>query len=109
MAKRGDTARAAVLDTITNAFASAGSLVGVVDKKIYVTADDGGEVLQFAISITMPKVPIAGTEVGNPTNHAQSGDAPASPQVTAAPQPIELSEDDKAAVAKLMAELGITD
>ena len=109
MAKKGETARAVVTNTIAEAFAASGNLVGIVDKKIYVTANDGSEILQFAISITMPKVPIAGTEVGNPTDHAQSGNAPASPQGTAAPQPIELSEDDKAAVAKLMAELGITD
>lgn len=105
--KKGEKARASVMNTITEAFATKGDLVGCFDKKIYVTADDGNEILQFAISITMPKVPIAGTEVGNPTNHAQSGDAPASPQVTATPQPIELSEDDKAAVERLMRELNI--
>ena len=55
MAKRGDAARAEVMSTITNAFATTGNLVGTIDKKIYVTADDGGEILQFAISITMPE------------------------------------------------------
>ena len=109
MAKKGETARAVVTNTIAEAFAITGNLVGIVDKKIYVTADDGGEMLQFAISITMPKTPIAAGEVGSASTQVKSSDGAALPQIATAPQPIELSEDDKAAVAKLMEQLGITD
>ena len=49
MAKRGDAARADVMDTIVRAFKDVDALEGVVDKKIYVWAQDGagGEKIQF--------------------------------------------------------------
>lgn len=61
MPKKGDVARETVKNTIIETFNSTGNYVAFVDKKIYVTAQDGpgGEVLQFAISMTMPKTPVA--------------------------------------------------
>lgn len=108
MAKKGDAARASVMEGIVAAFAATGNYVGTQDKKIYVTAQDGagGETLQFAISITMPKTPIAAGEVGSAFGQGASSSAPA---VAAAPVNTELSPEDKAAVDKLMAELGIID
>ena len=95
MAKRGDAAREAVKDTIIKAFGS--DFVCVQDKKIYVNAHDGpnGEVLQFAISMTMPKTPIAG-----------SAD-PSSPVVMTTEARTELSQEDKAKVEELKKRLGI--
>lgn len=55
--RRGDYARSSVVNTIINAFGD--NYVTTQDKKIYVNATEGGEVIQFAISITMPKTPIA--------------------------------------------------
>ena len=55
--RRGDCARSSVVNTIINAFGD--NYVTTQDKKIYVNATEGGEVIQFAISITMPKTPIA--------------------------------------------------
>lgn len=55
--RRGDYARSSVVNTIINAFGD--NYVATQDKKIYVNATEGGEVIQFAISITMPKTPIA--------------------------------------------------
>lgn len=97
MARRGDGARQNVIDIITKAFGD--DFVCVQDKKIYVTSRDteGGEPIQFAISMTMPKVPV---EAGNNS----SGSAETS-TVTAAPA--ELSDTDKAKVADLMRKLGI--
>lgn len=100
MAKRGDLARESVKDTIVNAFSATGDYVAIVDKKIYVQAQDGpgGEVLQFAISMTMPKVPVAAGE-------APSGaSTPAKEEVN-----VELSASDKEKVADLMRKLGIND
>lgn len=103
--RRGDAARASVMDTIVAAFAATGDYVDTVDKKIYVQARDGqgGENIQFSIAITMPKTPIAAGEVVSASTQATTA-----PQ-TSAPANIELSQEDKDAVARLMAELGIKD
>ena len=106
MAKRGDTAREAVKNKIIEAFGD--SYVGTIDKKIYVEAQDGpgGETLQFAITMTMPKNTVARSD-------AQQTSVPASPtdwtgpSVTAEAPPFEISEDDKAKVNELMARLGL--
>lgn len=105
MARRGDMARQAVMEKIIAAFASTGDYVDTQDKKIYVQAADGqgGEILQFAISLTMPKVQIAAGEVSSAST--QDSMQPAS----SAPVNTELSQEDKDAVARLMKELGIND
>jgi hypothetical protein len=92
MSKRGDEARQVVGNTIVAAFGD--NFVDVRDKKIYVNMKEGGETIQFAISITMPKTPIA-TEM--PTGEP------------AAASPIELSPEDKAKIAELKERLGIKD
>ena len=105
MAKRGDIAREKVSKTIADAFGS--DLVGIQDKKIYVQAKDGenGELLQFAISITMPKVPMtAGTFAPGGSLDSEEVTAGAS---VATPVQTDLSPDDKAKVAELMAKLGL--
>ena len=101
MARRGDVARQEVVNTIATAFGN--RLVAIQDKKIYVTASDGpgGEVIQFAISITMPKVQV---EASAPSTKAENGESAAAPLVA---REVKLSEDDKAAVAQLMKDLGL--
>lgn len=88
--KRGDLAREAVRDKILNTFE--GSFVQ--DKKIYIFEKDGNsnEVIQFAITITMPKTPINAS--GN-TNALES----VSPVVT------QLSSEDEAQIEKLEQKL----
>lgn len=97
MAKRGDIAREAVKNKIIEAFGD--DLVGLVDKKIYVQASDGGEMIQFAITMTMPKNPI---EVGN-NSDSSAGER----SVAAEIMPTELSSEDKEKVARLMERLGV--
>lgn len=110
MAKKGDAARAAVTNKIVEAFDAIGSYVATQDKKIFVNMPDGpgGEVLQFAISITMPKTQISGgsAPTGGMDWSAQTEGVP-----TAAPMTIntELSGEDKAKVQALMQSLGIND
>ncbi len=106
MAKRGDAARAKVIETIQKAFQDAGALEGIVDKKIYVWAQDGpgGEKIQFAISITAPKSAVS---CGN---QVTSGDGAWSDDpTTPAPAPAakELSDEDKQKVQDLMRQLGL--
>lgn len=94
--KRGDLARQAVYDKIAEAFGE--DTIGLVDKKLYVQTKEGNEMIQFAITITMPKNPIAGTEVVSP-------DAPAWETPQAKPR-VELSEEDRKQVDYLMEKLG---
>lgn len=98
MAKRGDTAREAVKNKIIEAFGE--DFVGIADKKIYVQVSDGGEMIQFAIAMTMPKNPL---EVGNNSDVTAAGGSVA-PVTT----PTELSSEDKEKVADLMKKLGLS-
>lgn len=98
MAKRGDAAREAVKNTIIAAFQIADGYVGYLDKKIYVQAKDGagGEPLQFAISLTMPKTAV----------NADAESIDGAPVVLET----ELSAQDQVAVEKLkqkLIELGV--
>lgn len=83
--------REEIRDTIIAAFGD--DFVGIQDKKIYIKAiEDNGEEAQFAISITKPKIPIAGSL-------AQSTEELAP---TAA-----LTQEDKNTVDELMRRLGL--
>ena len=108
MARRGDAARAAVTKIIQDAFNVNGQLVATIDKKIYVEAQDGpgGETLQFAITMTMPKTSVARQEGASdlpPATGDWTGPAAATPVAT----PTEITADDKAKVAELMKKLGL--
>lgn len=101
MAKRGDAARESVRDTIVKAFEATNNFVTIQDKKIYVTAQDGpgGEVIQFAIAMTIPKTPVQGS--GQPTTETTKA------VVGEPPQPVDLAPEDKEKVKELMERLGI--
>lgn len=100
--RRGDLAKQYVSDTIIQTFGEC--FVCVHDKKIYLNIPDGpgGEIVQLALSMTMPKVQVEAS-----TNALAAG-APTSASTHApAKAPVTLSDDDKAAVAQLMKNLGI--
>ena len=76
MARRGDLARENVTKIIVDAFGD--NFVTIQDKKIYVMGSDGGEMVQFAISLTMPKTPVeAGAAPSFTVSHDWSTPAPA--------------------------------
>ena len=50
---RGATAKISVENVIKEAFGA--NFAGVADKKLYIWADDGGEKVQIAITLTCPK------------------------------------------------------
>ena len=108
MAAKGTIAKENVIKKIANEFGK--DFIGEFDKKIYVWANDGGEQVQIAISLTCPKNPI---EIA--TNIKTSGgdwdfsdDAPANTKVAIANAgPAEITEDEKANIAELMAKLGL--
>ena len=111
MAKRGEIARERAKDIICNAFGK--DFVTVQDKKIYVMAkDEGGEKVQFAITLTMPKNPI---DTGNTYVNKNDWTGTEGPTVaergarSAINLVSEISDEDKEKIDELMKTLGIVD
>lgn len=106
MAKKGEIARESVKDTIISAFNATGNFVAFQDKKIYVTAKDGenGELLQFAIAMTMPKTPVAAAPTGaSPDGNSDSVSVAGNAQATST----ELAPEDRAKIEELKKKLGV--
>ena len=105
---RGSTAKENITKRLAAAFGE--DLIGEYDKKIYVWADDGGERVQIAISMTCPKAPI---EVATNVT-ADLGDwdfsgtpkAPPAIAVSSAP-PAEITEQEIENLNTLLAKLGL--
>lgn len=102
MARKGDQARQEVMNKIASAFENS----FIQDKKIYVTAAEGGEAIQFAVSLTMPKVPISGS--ASSVNTSADGNHDWSDKSTTS-TPVEISAEDSAKVEELMRRLNISD
>ena len=105
MARKGDIAKATVLNKISEIYPDA----IFADKKLYVwETDEGGEKVQIAIAMTMPKVPVEG---GESMPKVSSGAAPWENAAAAASMKkmdkIIASKDEEEMVAKLMEKLGI--
>ena len=98
MAKKGDTARAIVYDKIKEAFGE--NFVDIVDKKIYVTANEQGEDIQFAITVTMPKTPVNKAPKENNEINFETSTSISKPKV-------EISDKEKEDIRKLMEELNL--
>ena len=111
MAKRGEIARERAKDIICNAFGK--DFVTVQDKKIYVMAkDEGGEKVQFAITLTMPKNPIdtGNTYVNKNDWTGTEGPTVIEQDTRAATNTVsEVSSEDQAKIDELMRTLGIVD
>lgn len=105
---RGSLAKENITKILADAFGS--NFIGEFDKKIYVYANDGGEMVQIAISLTCPKNPIqVDTSV---TTDAGDWDFSDNPKVNttvavANATPAEITEDEKENIAALMAKLGL--
>lgn len=102
---RGAIAKEAVVNKIKAAFGA--DFIGEYDKKYYVWAQENGERVQIAISLTCPKVAV---EV-NPT--MQTGDfnfeddAPTTVVAATTFQPAEITQDERDRVVELMKALGL--
>ena len=80
--------------------------IGEVDKKLYVYADDGGERVQLAISLTCPKTPIA-TINEKKLNYNTGIDFTAEAETPVSPDNIDISEDERERVRELMKRMGL--
>jgi hypothetical protein len=107
---RGAIAKQVVEQKIAQAFGN--DFVGIFDKKLYVWANENGEKVQIAISLTCPKNPVGGennkidfsVEPGNSLNFEDMSGAVVAPQTFT---PAEITEDEKKNIAELMARLGL--
>ena len=108
MAAKGATAKENVTKTLAEAFGS--NFIGEYDKKIYVNANDGGEMVQIAMSLTCPKNPIqVDTSVTTSTGDWDFSDNPKINTTVAVANdaPAEITAEEKANIADLMAKLGL--
>ena len=101
---KGANAKNAVINKIAMAFGT--DYIGEVDKKVYVWADDGGEKVQIAITLTCPKNPV---EAGGVSAAPASGWDFSDKTVTAS-TPVskaEITPEEQARIADMMNRLGL--
>ena len=105
MAAKGTLAKENLIKKMAAAL-PAGTYIGEFDKKHYFWSEENGEKMQIAISMTCPKNPVG--EVSIPTGGGLDFSA-AAPTVVApkAYEPAEISDEEKANIADLMAKLGL--
>jgi hypothetical protein len=94
MAAKGTLAKENVAGILKNVFGT--DYIGEVDKKIYVWANDGGEKVQIAISLTCPKVPIGEKKA------SAFEEMPESPK-----EKTEISDEERNNIATMLARLGL--
>ena len=102
---RGAVAKTNVENKLKEAFGP--DYVGVFDKKVYVWADDGGERVQIALSMTCPKTLVGAVDL---TAAAGAGHDFSDPEVVVGPttsQPAEVTPEEQKNIEDLIAALGL--
>lgn len=95
---RGSVAKENIINKLAETFGE--NFIGEVDKKIYVWADDGGEKVQIAITLTCPKTMV---EAAPPSGSNEVGSTP----VTTSAASVEIGDEERANIQALMAKLGL--
>ena len=104
MAIKGTIAKQNFTNKMKEVFGS--DFVGEFDKKIYVNIDDGGEMVQLAISLTCPKTPIT-TVNEKKLNYNTGIDFTADEVTPVAPDNVEISNEERERVRELMKRMGL--
>jgi hypothetical protein len=105
---RGSIAKDFVMKKIAAAFGA--DAIGEFDKKYYVWANDGGERVQIAISLTCPKtfIEVAANVDTDGGDWDFNDDAPTNTKVAVAnAAPAEISEEEQNNLKALMDKLGL--
>jgi hypothetical protein len=100
---KGSEAKDKVFAALAEAFGS--DWIGVVDRKGYVMVKEGGEKLQIAVSLTVPKNPVGVVNTTSSGGFDFSDEAP-----VIAPtkfEPAEITQEEKDNIASMMARLGL--
>ena len=94
MAVKGTIAKEYIVKELQKAFGE--DYLGKNGDKYYVMANDGGEKVQIAVSLTCPKVPVVDMLAGG-------GPVAAAPVA----QPTEISKEEEDSILDLMRRLGL--
>ena len=101
---RGSLAKEQVTEKIKECFGQ--NYVGIFDKKIYVWADDGGERVQIALTMTCPKG-FVGNISENDLSYNTGRDFSNGNTITTAPDQVEISQEERDNIRELMAKMGL--
>ena len=101
---RGSIAKEKVAEKLKAAFGA--DFIGEVDKKIYVWADDGGERVQIALAMTCPKVMVE-TVNRSELSYNAGRDFTSDDIAVIATDKVEISEEEREDVRKLMQRMGL--
>ena len=96
---KGTIAKQVVEDKIRNIFGK--DFLGIADKKIYVQAEEDGQMVQVAITMTCPKTPFATGEVT--TDGFPEGNFAEPTEY----KPAEITNEELDNVRKMIKELGL--
>lgn len=106
---KGAIAKEQVAAMIAAAFED--KFIGEFDKKLYVWAEENGEQVQIAISLTCPKTPVAAKPASATVATDDNGDwdfsDDAKPAAQAAPVAATITDEERTKVAELMKKLGL--
>ena len=102
---KGAIAKQQVINKLKTAFGA--DFIGEYDKKIYVWAQENGERIQIALSLTCPKVPVQIADAPITGDFNFEDDAPATVVAAAPFQPAEITDDERDRVRDLMKALGL--
>ena len=103
---KGSIAKEKVEQKIIEAFGD--DFVGISDKKLYVWAEENGERIQVALTLTCPKVMIEGGSKPVVTSIADSQELNFETMDTIVETPpVIISEDEKKNIEELMARLNL--
>lgn len=102
---KGAIAKQQVINKLKTAFGA--DFIGEYDKKIYIWAQENGERIQIALSLTCPKVPVQIADAPLTGDFNFEDDAPATVVAAAPFQPTEITDEERARVNDMMAKLGL--
>lgn len=102
---KGAIAKQNVVNKLQTAFGA--DYIGEYDKKWYVWAQENGERVQIAISLTCPKVPVEVSSAPVAGDFNFEDDAPTTVVAAGGFQPAEITDDERDKVRDLMRSLGL--
>ena len=102
---KGNIAKNQVVDKIRAAFGA--DFIGEYEKKYYVWAQENGERIQIAISLTCPKVPVQVAAAPITGDYNFEDDATTPVVAASSFKPAEITEEERARVNDLMKKLGL--
>ena len=103
MGARGTIAKENIEKKIAEAFGA--DYLGSFDKKIILWADDGGERVQIALSMTCPKNIYGNVDLASGADHDFTADTTVTAPITA--KPAEVTQEEQQNIADLIAALGL--